>query len=101
MHQHAAVVVHRLGLLYTLAVDALVELTTTVWLNVHLRQRVLTPLHHLQNHHRVVVEDVQEEQAVDQQRHYVLDSRTVVVLVDVICVDLGADENELNEDEGG
>ncbi len=51
----------------------------------------------MEEEHAVVVEDVEEKDAVDEEREGVLYRGAVVALVDVLCVDLGADENELHE----
>lgn len=84
-------------LLYVLGVNALVELAAAVGLDIHLSDRVAGSVQNLEEEHAVVVEDVEEKDAVDEEREGVLYRGAVVALVDVLCVDLGADENELHE----
>ena len=58
------------------------------------------PVCYLQEEHGVVVYYIEEEENVDDEGEQVLRGGSWVALVDLVLIDFGADEDELNDDDG-
>ena len=81
-------------------VELLVGLSLHLVLVFDLGHILLPPVGNLQKEHAVVVDHVEEDYDVDNQGEQVLHGGSWVAFVDLLCINLSADENELNDYDG-
>ena len=102
--EHAGVVELAVAFFGGLREQGLVELLVGFGLHlvlvVDFGHVLLPPVGNLQEEHAVVVDHIEEDDNVDDQGEQVLHGGPGVTFVDLFCVDLGADEDELHDDDG-
>lgn len=89
----------RLFLPIFLSIHRFHELRAGIRFILHLANRFTGAVQDLQDKHGIVVDNIEEESGVDEERQCYLDGDCIIILGDLRAKDGGACENELYDDE--
>lgn len=90
----------RLFLPILLRIHRLHKLRTGIRFILHLAYGLTSAIQDLQDQHGIVVNNIEKEGRVNEERQCYLDGDSIVILVDLRAENGGACEGELYDDEG-